>query len=46
MRNIDMFKRHLENDITNLEKLKANLEIFESDLEEDKVKDIKLEKVD
>lgn len=45
MRNIAMFKRHLENDIENLEKLKSNLEIFKSDLEEDKVKDIKLERL-
>ncbi len=45
IRNIDMFKRHLENDIENLEKLKANLEIFESDLEEKKIRDIKLERL-
>ncbi|GBE39012.1 ATP-dependent helicase HepA [bacterium BMS3Bbin08] len=45
IRYIDMFKRHLEDDITRLEKLKSNLELFEKSLRENKVKDIKLEKL-
>ena len=42
---IDMFKRHLEDDINRLEKLKSNLELFEINLEEKKVKDIKFERL-
>ncbi|MBI4847480.1 MAG: DEAD/DEAH box helicase family protein [Nitrospirae bacterium] len=45
IRHIDMFKRHLEDDIARLEKLKSNLDIFEQDLKEKKIKDIKLERL-
>ncbi|HDO25308.1 MAG TPA: helicase, partial [Nitrospirae bacterium] len=45
IRYIDMFKRHLEDDIARLENLKSNLVIFEENLKEKKIKDIKLEKL-
>ncbi len=45
IRHIDMFRRHLEDDIAGLEKLKSNLELFEKSLKENKVKDIKLERL-
>ncbi|MFQ5455887.1 MAG: helicase-related protein [Nitrospirota bacterium] len=43
--NIEMFKRHLKEDIARLKRLKSNLELFEKELNEKKAKDIKLERL-
>ncbi len=45
IRQIDKFKKDLEDDIANLEKLKSNLDLFEQNLKTKKIKDIKLEKL-
>ena len=45
IKQIDKFKKHLKDDITNLEKLKSNLDLFEQKLKAKKTKDIKLEKL-
>lgn len=45
IKRIDVFKKHLEMDISNLKILKSNLELFEKELKERKTEDIKLEKL-